>query len=126
MAEKKGIYFGDEAVAFLGEITSRSVNRAIDRYRELIGRIKLDRLFSDHELDILRDISRGTIFEPAGMIRGALAADFADSDYLLEENAGEAEQVLLKKLRSLSFVEEMATVELLEREARERRSAQPG
>lgn len=38
MATKKGIYFADDQAEFLGDITSKRVATAIDRYREILRR----------------------------------------------------------------------------------------
>lgn len=115
MATKQGIYFGDAAETLLGEISSKTVNRALDRYAEIMRRERVEKLFSDAEWSALRDMLNGTISEPAPMIRGSLAQGWDDS---IEDGIAEKWAVdpaaMAGKLRALTYPQEVSVIHFVE------------
>lgn len=115
MATKQGIYFGDAAETLLGEISSKTVNRALDRYAEIMRRERVEKLFSDAEWSALRDMLNGTILEPAGMIRGSLAQGWDDSiEDGIAEKWGVDPASMADKLRALTYPQEVAVIHSVE------------
>lgn len=111
MATKQGIYFGDAAEALMGEISSKTVNRALDRYAEILRRERVEKLFSEAEWNALRDMLNGTISEPAAMIRGSLAQGWEDSlDDGIAEKWVVDPQAMSAKLRALTYPQEVAVI----------------
>lgn len=116
MATKQGIYFGDSAEALLGEIGSKTVNRALDRLSEIIRRERVEKLFSEAEWSALRDMLNGTISEPAAMIKGSLAQAWDDSiEDGIAEKWGLDPAATAEKLRALSYPQEVAVIHSVER-----------
>ena len=115
MATKQGIYFGDAAETLLGEISSKTVNRALDRYAEIMRRERVEKLFSEAEWSALRDMLNGTISEPAGMIRGSLAQGWDDSieDGIAEKWAVD-QAAMAGKLRALTYPQEVSVIHFVE------------
>lgn len=115
MATKQGIYFGDAAESLLGEISSKTVNRALDRYAEIMRRERVEKLFSEAEWSALRDMLNGTISEPAAMIRGSLAQGWDDS---IEDGIAEKWAVdpaaMAGKLRALTYPQEVSVIHSVE------------
>lgn len=107
-----------------GALTSHSINRALDRYYEIIRRERVERLFSEAEWSALRDMLNGTMSEPAGMCAGSLAMSWADS---LEEGIAEKWGLdpagMAEKLRALTYPQELAVIEAVERWWREQAKA---
>lgn len=116
MATKQGIYFGDSAEAFLSEISSKTVNRALDRLAEIIRRERVEKLFSGAEWLALRDMLNGAISEPASMIKGSLAQSWDDSvvDGIAEKWDVDP-SAMDAKLRALSYPQEVAVIHGVER-----------
>lgn len=115
MATKQGIYFGDAAETLLGEISSKTVNRALDRYAEIMRRERVEKLFSDAEWSALRDMLNGTISEPAAMIRGSLAQGWDDSqDDGIAEKWAVDPAAMAGKLRALTYPQEVAVINSVE------------
>lgn len=116
MATKQGIYFGDAAESLLGEISSKTVNRALDRLAEIIRRERVEKLFSEAEWSALRDMLTGTISEPASMIKGCLAQLWDDSvvDGIAEKWDVDP-SAMDAKLRALSYPQEVAVINSVER-----------
>lgn len=116
MATKKGIYFAEGAEHLLGEISSGRVNQVLDRYAEILRRERVEQLFSEAEWSALRDMLNGVVSEPAGMIRGSLLMGWEDS---LEDGIAEKwdvdPAVMGDKLRGLSFAQEVAVIEAVQR-----------
>lgn len=116
MATKKGIYFADAAEQALGDINSGRVNQALDRFAEILRRERIEKQFSDAEWNALRDMLNGTLSEPAELIRGSLAMGWEDS---IEDGIAEKWDVdpaaMQAKLAALSYVQEVAVVEAVER-----------
>lgn len=120
MAKKSGVYIGPELDAAIGPLAgttvSSRINRVGDRYAEIMRRVQIEKRFAEAEWNLLRDSLNGTLNEPASQIRHLWHGieDSIELDGLAEkwEVDGEA---LLAKLRDLSFVEEVAVVESVER-----------
>lgn len=120
MAKKSGIYIGaelDAAIGVLGSGTvSSRVNRIGDRYAEIIRRVQIEKRLDEAEWNLVRDSLNGTLHEPASQIRGVWQG-VEDSITLdgLAEKWGVDGDALLAKLRDLTYVEEVALVEAVER-----------
>lgn len=116
MATKKGVYFADATEQLLGEISSGRVNQALDRYAEILRRERVEHVFGEAEWNALRDMLNGAISEPAAMVRGSLAMGWEDS---LEDGLAEKWDVdpgaLQQKLVALTYVQEVAVIEAVER-----------
>lgn len=125
MATKKGIYFADAAEKLLGDINSGRVNQVLDRYAEILRRERIEKLFTDAQWNALRDMLNGTLSEPAELIRGSLAMSWEDS---IEDGIAEKwdvdPQSMQQKLAALTYVQEVAIVEAVERWWRDQREAQ--
>jgi len=115
MATKKGIYFADDQAEFLGDVTSKRVATAVDRYREILRRERIEQEFGEAEWNLLRDIGNGTLFEPAQLIAGSLAqmAEDSQADGVFDK-WDVAPTDMLTKLRCLSYAQEVAVVEAIE------------
>jgi len=122
MATKKGIYFADAAEKLLGDINSGRVNQVLDRYAEILRRERIEKLFTDAQWNALRDMLNGTLSEPAELIRGSLAMSWEDS---IEDGIAEKwdvdPQSMQQKLAALTYVQEVAIVEAVERWWRDQR-----
>lgn len=122
MATKKGIYFADAAEQLLGDISSGRVNQVLDRYAEILRRERIEKLFTDAQWNALRDMLNGTLSEPAELIRGSLAMSWEDS---IEDGIAEKwdvdPQSMQQKLAALTYVQEVAIVEAVERWWRDQR-----
>lgn len=122
MATKKGIYFADAAEKLLGDINSGRVNQVLDRYAEILRRERIEKLFTDAQWNALRDLLNGTLSEPAELIRGSLAMSWEDS---IEDGIAEKwdvdPQSMQQKLAALTYVQEVAIVEAVERWWRDQR-----
>ena len=122
MATKKGIYFADAAEKLLGDINSGRVNQVLDRYAEILRRERVEKMFSDAQWNALRDMLNGTLSEPAELIRGSLAMSWEDS---IEDGIAEKwdvdPQSMQQKLAALTYVQEVAIVEAVERWWRDQR-----
>lgn len=115
MATKKGIYFPDDQAEFLGDVTSKRVAMAIDRYREILRRERVERLFTEAEWNLLRDVCNGTVFEPAQLIAGALVAEVKDATYDgIADKWSVDVPMLLENLEKLSYVQQVAVIEVIE------------
>ncbi|WP_220816075.1 hypothetical protein [Pseudomonas paralcaligenes] len=127
MAKKAGIHIGPQLEAAIGATgdetgitTSKRVNVIGDRYTEILRRERVEKLFSEAEWNALRDMLKGTISEPAEVIRGSLQMGWEDS---LEDGIHEKWDVdpkaMQTKLAALTYVQEVAVVEAVERWWRE-------
>jgi hypothetical protein len=123
MAKKAGIHIGPQLDAIIGVTgdetgitTSKRVNVIGDRYAEILRRERIEKQFSEAEWNALRDMLNGTLSEPAELIRGSLAMGWEDS---VEDGLAEKWDVdpaaLQKKLAALSYVQEVAVIEAVER-----------
>ncbi len=134
MAKKSGIHIGPQLDAVIGvtgdEVgitTSKRVNIIGDRYAEILRRERIDKHFSAAEWNALRDMLNGTLSEPAELIRGSLQMGWEDS---VEDGLAEKWDVdptaLQQKLAALTFVQEVAVVEAVERWWRNQKSGLEG
>lgn len=122
MATKKGIYFADAAEQLLGDISSGRVNQVLDRYAEILRRERVEKMFSDAQWNALRDLLNGTLSEPAELIRGSLAMSWEDSiEGGIAEKWDVDPQSMQQKLAALTYVQEVAIVEAVERWWRDQR-----
>lgn len=123
MARKAGIHIGPQLEAVIGATgdesgitTSKRVNVIGDRYAEILRRERVEKLFSDAQWNALRDMLNGTICEPAEVIRGSLNMGWEDS---LEDGIAEKWDVdpaaMQQKLAALTYVQEVAIIEAVER-----------
>lgn len=99
-----------------GDISSHSINRSLDRYHEILRRERVERIFSEAEWSALRDMLNGTLSEPASMCAGSLAMGWADSleDGIAEKWGLDAAE-MAEKLRALTYPQELAVIEAVER-----------
>jgi hypothetical protein len=95
---------------------SGTINRAIGRYVELIERERIEEQFTASELDAIRDALGGWHAEPAAMVAGGPALEVSDA---LEDGLADSHGVdggtLLSKLAGLSYPQEVALVDAVER-----------
>lgn len=107
-----------------GDISSHSINRALDRYYEILRRERIERMLSESEWNALRDMLNGTVSEPAGMCAGSLAMSWADSlEDGIAEKWGLDPAGMAEKLRALTYPQELAAIEAVERWWREQGKA---
>ena len=95
---------------------SGGINRAADRYREICRRSRIADQFAPGEWEAVLDALRGWLAEPAAMIAGGPAAEVEDAmaDGLAEQHGIDG-PALGRKLRSLSYADEVALVDAVER-----------
>lgn|SRR5574340_1298053 len=93
---------------------SGTINRIADRYGEIMRRTRVEDRFTPAELDALRAVANGWFAEPAATIAGGLALEFEDS---MEDGCpdGVDPSELLAKLRALTYAEDVALVDSIER-----------
>lgn len=86
-----------------------------DRYLEMLRRTDLPTL-SEAEINALRDSNNGTWHEPAAAIRGALWIGIEDGlpDGLAEKWDIDG-KVLVEKLRSMTYAQEVKLIEQIEK-----------
>lgn len=121
MAKKSGVYIGSELEAAIGPLhnsisVSHRINRLGDRYREIMRRTQIEKKLTEAEWNLMRDSLNGTINEPASQIT-RLWHGIEDSIKLdgLAQKWDVDGDALLSKLRDLTYVEEVAAVEFVER-----------
>lgn len=119
MGKRTTIYLSPPLAAALDGIESGSQSRRLstiaDRYDEIIRRSRIGKRFSERQMNALRDCCSGTLFEPPGLIDGAVRANFEDSllDGLAEKwEIDTAETIEI--LRGLTFSDQVALVEEIE------------
>ena len=93
---------------------SHRLDQIADRYMEILRRTRLPE-FTEAELQLLRDATSGSFYEPAFQIAHldhgiADAIEFDELDRKWEVDG----EVLLAKLRALTFVQEVALLEQIE------------
>lgn len=114
-ANKYSISITPDVEARLPNADSRSgsINRGLDRYAELIERTPLPE-FTPSEWGLVMDACRGTWWEPAANIAALwMGVDDALDDGL-SEKWGVDGIALVKRLKGLSFAEELRIVHELE------------
>lgn len=119
MAKRTSTYLSDRTVdildAAMGDVGTLSgeINKTIDRYHEVIRRHRpaVEALFSEAELNALRDVANGWLAEPAATIAGGLALELSDSlpDGIAEKWGVDA-LALIAKLGELSYADQLALV----------------
>ncbi len=116
MARRTTIYLTDRAESVLagGESLSGAVNRVADRYYEIVRRARIN--LSPAEIDAIRDALNGWLAEPAATIAGGPALEVEDAlaDGLAERHGIDG-PALVDKLIKLTFAQEVALVDLIER-----------
>lgn len=116
----------DTAIGASPASVSGRLSTIADRYLEILRRTRVARLFSEAEINAMRDVCNGTWFEPAQLIDGAILANVEDgeADGLYEkwEIDGAA---LREKLRGLDFTHQVALVEEIEQWWRTQRPSEP-
>lgn len=115
MTRRATVYLTATSTETLGDgPLSTSLNRAIDRYREILRRARVDLTYA--ERDAVRDALRGWAAEPAAMIAGGPALEVMDAiEDGLAERHGVDGRALIEKLRALTFEQEVALVDSVER-----------
>jgi len=95
---------------------SSAITVIVDRYAELmaIERRELRKLFSQEEVNIMLNNALSTIYEPAGIVAGAVLADTEDEIESQFEFFEVDRDVLLAKLRGLNVGQQFALVDWLE------------
>ena len=95
---------------------SGTINRSVTRYVAIVEHSAAVTALSDAERDAVRDACRGWLPEPVQTIRGGPALEVADA---LADGLAEAHGIdgpaLVAKLRALSFADEVALVDDVER-----------
>ena len=117
MTKRTSIYLNpplSEALKGADSISGR-LGQICDRYAETNRRARIAQRFSEAELNAFRDCCNGTIFGPAGLIDGAVLANFEDSapDGLYEKWVIDA-PATIAKLRALTYPDQVALVEDIE------------
>lgn len=119
MGTKSSIYLSDEIKAKLRvppRGPSSAVSATIARYDTLLEpeKRRLGGLFSEAEWNAMRGACNGTIWEPAGTIRGGVLANVQDSLDEELEAFGADRQALEAKLAALTVAQQFALVEMIE------------
>lgn len=118
MAKRTSIYLNPPLTAALEgyEFISGRLGTICDRYAEIMRRARIAQRFEESELNALRDCCNGTWFAPAQLVDGAVLANFEDSlvDDLAEKWGIDA-AVTADKLRALTYSDQVALVEDIEK-----------
>lgn len=129
MTKRTSIYLNPPIAATIegAQSISGRLGAVCDRYSEIVRRSRIASRFSSAELNAMRDCCNGSWFEPAQLIDGAVLANFEDSlvDGLAEKWEIDA-SITADKLRCLSYPEQVALVEDIERFWREAGDASAG
>lgn len=94
---------------------SPGVNRIADRYREIVAGTEIEKRFTVCELDLIREACMGWAAEPAATIRGGPALEVSDALRELADKYAVDAASLLARLQALSYPEEVALVDSIER-----------
>jgi hypothetical protein len=115
MANRKNIYFPDHILEKLrGDDMSLSgrVTEIVDRYFEMLRRIRIEKEFTTAEMNLMKDACRSWLPEPAATVFGGVALEVEDSlPYGLDKKWKVNAKELLAKLEELTPGEEIALVE---------------
>ncbi len=117
MAKRLTLYLDDRSMAVLGESEdslSGRVNRAVDRYGEIIRRHRPWEQLSDGEQLTVRRAAHSWLADPAAMIEGGLALEVADMDEV-EVAEGVDRRALVERLRALPYADQVAFMAWVER-----------
>lgn len=99
-----------------GSVSAR-LRDVCDRYAEIIRRARIEQRFTEAEINALREACAGLSFTPARAIDGVILASFKEAlKEALAERHGIDADATAKKLRKLSYVEQVALIELLRRQ----------
>lgn len=114
MSKRVSTYLTDRTLAVIGDAASTSggLNQAVDRYGEIVRRHRaVEKLFTEAELNALRDVCNGWAAEPAATIAGGVALELEDAipDGVAAKWGIDA-GALLAKLRSIAYADEVALV----------------
>lgn len=124
---RTSLYTNELMDRHLAELTPRlggmapAITVVLDRYMELmrLGRASLrgqSNPLSESEFKCLLAMAMSTLFEPAGIVQGAVLADAEDAGQEELSAFGVERAALLAKLRGLSPLEQFALVDWLEAE----------
>lgn len=114
--KRPSVYLTDKSLKFLearGYSLSGAINQSIDRYDQIIKQVDLPK-FSESEITTLLNATSGVLYQPAEMIAGLWQGI---QDDLIDDLTGEvdvADKVLIEKLKSLTYPQEVALLEKLE------------
>lgn len=114
--KRPSVYLTDKSLKFLdgrGESLSGSINQTVDRYDQLLKQTDLPQ-FTPAEINTMLNAISGTLYEPAEMIAGFWQGI---QDDLVDDLTGEidaADMALIKKLKTLTYPQEVALLERLE------------
>lgn len=121
--KRPSVYLTDKSLNFLdgrSESLSGSINQAIDRYDQILKQTDMPK-FTESEINTMLNAISGTLYEPAEMIAGFWQGI---QDDLVDDLTGEvdpADMALVEKLKTLTYLQEVALLERLEQ--RSKRSA---
>lgn len=114
MTNRKNVYFPDHILEKLkgDDSLSGRVTEIIDRYFEMVRRTRIEKQFSEAELNLMRDACISWLPEPAATVFGGVALEVEDSlPDGLDKKWNVAAKTLLAKLAALTPGEEVALVE---------------
>lgn len=115
-ASRKNVYMPGPILDRLADRggLSGAIVTIVDRYFEMIRRTRIERRFSEAEINLMRDACISWLPEPAAAVFGGVALEVEDglADGLAEKWGVDAE-ALLTKLKALTPGEEVALVELV-------------
>lgn len=117
MAGKRpSVYLTDQSLKFLelrSDKLSGAINQTVDRYDQVIKHIDLPS-FSPSEINTLLSAIQGVLYQPAEMIAGLWQGI---QDDLVDDLTGEVDAtdlLLIEKLKTLTYPQEVALLERLE------------
>ncbi|NNM67873.1 MAG: hypothetical protein HKM06_07680 [Spirochaetales bacterium] len=119
---RTSIYVNVEMAAKLGPLVerygglSKAVTIVADRYHEIVAvdRRTIKDLFTQSEFNLMLNNALSTIYEPAGVIVGAVLADTQDEEPDVLAYFGVDRKVLIQKLKGLTTGQAFALVDWLE------------
>jgi len=119
---RTSLYVNEEMAAKLGPLVERfgGLSKAVTvvsaRYQEImsIDRRTVKDLFTEGEINLMLNNALPTVYEPAGVVNGAVLADTQDEDRVVFQEFGVDRGVVLEKLKSLTTGQAFALVDWLE------------
>lgn len=107
---RQNIYLPDHIRDYVSGHPSLSgrISTIIDRYQEMIRRTRIERRFTDAEMQAIRTACQGWLPEPSATVFGGVALEVEDAGEL-----GTNKAALLAKLTALMPGEEVALVEFI-------------
>lgn len=96
---------------------SRATTVIFDRYHELMIREQryLREFFTEGEKNLMLNNALSTIYEPAGVVPGAVLADTIDEDPVNFEAFNVDKKKIIEKLQALNLGQQFALVDWLEK-----------